>query len=154
MQIAARYIGSTVALRCDPGRKRETVFAFNDRPSSDPACASALVCVFHVCAVRVSFGATRWRCDGVALAAAGSSRLRQWPRSALATRFVDPRAGALNRIFVKMRVAREGRREAFEGAVLLFCLIGTYVTVAARGQADYLSATTSIEGSTRRHAMT
>ncbi|WAS55668.1 hypothetical protein MK974_07820 [Burkholderia ambifaria] len=94
------------------------------------------------------------RCDGVALAAAGSSRPRQRSRSALATRFVDPRAGALNRIFVKMRVAREGRREAFEGAALLFCLIGTYVTVAARGQADYLSATTSIAGSTRQHTMT
>ncbi|ABI87060.1 hypothetical protein Bamb_1502 [Burkholderia ambifaria AMMD] len=36
----------------------------------------------------------------------------------------------------KERVAREGRREACECAVLLFCLIGTYVTVAARGNAD------------------
>ncbi|MDP9582780.1 UNVERIFIED_ORG: hypothetical protein J2791_002071 [Burkholderia contaminans] len=43
------------------------------------------------------------RCDGVALAAGGSSR----PRSALATRFVDLRSGALNRIFVKKSASLE-----------------------------------------------
>ncbi|WP_175655780.1 hypothetical protein [Burkholderia ambifaria] len=50
------------------------------------------------------------RCDArrcVALAAAGSSRLRQWSRSALPTRFVAPRAGALNRIFVKKSASLE-----------------------------------------------
>ncbi|MET3621832.1 hypothetical protein [Burkholderia ambifaria] len=67
------------------------------------------------------------RCDGVALAAAGSSRLRQWPRSAQATRFVDPRFRRIKSYLCeKERVVREGRREAFECAVLLFCLMGTY----------------------------
>ncbi|WP_175699881.1 hypothetical protein [Burkholderia ambifaria] len=96
-------------------------------------CASALVCVFRVCAVAVSVNAMR----GVALrspqqapAGRGNGRAARWRRG------LSIRVPAYySYLCEKMRVAGEGRREAFECAVL-FCLMGTYVTVAARGNAD------------------
>ncbi|WP_175672038.1 hypothetical protein [Burkholderia ambifaria] len=72
-------------------------------------------------------------------------------RAAAPTWLADPRSGGLNRIFVKLPV-REDRSEALECAVLLFCF-NRRIRNGRRAPQAGLSATTSIEGSTRRYTM-